>query len=203
MNNIKKTILNCYIRALQLIPGIQRRTVVFVSFNGKSYSDNPRMVSEALHEIAPDARIVWAFKDPQSKKDLVPSYVECVGMDSTLRYCGLLGTAGVVVTNFTLHDLPKHKKQMLIQTWHGDKAFKKVLYDSSFAGENFSVPEDKPGYCDYAVAGSEYGKRQYESAFRYTGKILMEGTPRNDRLLENDPGLQHQLKENLGKSYAE
>ena len=56
----------------------KRRSVVFRSFTGKSNSDNPRAISEALHDLDPSVEIVWLFKDPIRKKRIVPEYVKCV-----------------------------------------------------------------------------------------------------------------------------
>ncbi len=186
MRFLKKGLFNLYVRMVRLFGGVKKNKVVFVSFNGKSYSDNPRSVSEALHEIMPDAQITWIMSHPDSKKNILPSYVRCINSADRRSLQRHLATAGVFVSNFTLYEMPKSKKQLFIQTWHGDKAFKKVLHDSHFAPQGYRVPEQIDGYCDLAVAGSEYGKRQYESAFLYKGKILMEGTPRNDRLVNYD-----------------
>lgn len=193
----KTKILDIYSRVIRLLHGIKKNKVVFVSFNGKSYSDNPRSVSETLHQIEPDAEIFWIFSNPQEKKTQIPSYIKCIDAENALSVRKHLATTSVLLSNFDLYNLQKNRKQMFIQTWHGDKAFKKVLFDSTFVPEGFRVPEQNEGYCDLAVAGSQYGKRQFESAFRYKGKILMEGTPRNDQLVQNDPELRRELKHNL------
>lgn len=197
MHNIKLLLIRAYIRLVRLFRGVKRNKAVFVSFNGKSYSDNPRFVSEALHALAPDTEIVWLFVDPEAKRGIVPDYVRCVSDANGWQAYTELATAAVLLSNFGLYKLPKSKKQFFIQTWHGDKAFKKVLYDSDFVTTELHVTEAEPGYCDLAVAGSEYGKRQYESAFRYKGKILMEGTPRNDQLVSGDPARAERLRRTL------
>ena len=43
-----------WMRAMRRIKGIQKNTVLFTSFKGKSYSDSPRYISEALR---PDSDI--------------------------------------------------------------------------------------------------------------------------------------------------
>lgn len=200
MKALKKTFLNGYVYFMRMIYGVKKDKVVFDSFHGKYYSDNPKCISEALHEHKPDVKIYWVFQNPEEKQVQIPDYIHCIKASDMFAMYKHLATAGVLVSNFALHILPKSKKQMFIQTWHGDKAFKKILHDSTFASQEFFVPEQIPGYCDLAVAGSEYGKKQYESAFRYTGKILMEGTPRNDRLVQNDPQLCKELKKALNLS---
>ena len=197
MSTIKSLPLKLYTHMNRLCGGVVKNRVVFVSFSGKSYSDNPRSISEALHKVSPDVQIVWIMSGGEKKKQILPDYVKCVDSANKLLIYRHLLTASVFVSNVSLPQIEKSKKQLFIQTWHGDKAFKKVLNDSPFVSKDYYVPEQIEGYCDLAVAGSEYGKRQYESAFRYKGKILMEGTPRNDRLVQNDPELQKELKKAL------
>lgn len=198
--NIKRIVRNIcrmvYIYSCRLIYGIDCNLVVFQSFNGKAYSDNPKAVCNYLHEIMPHVKIQWIFMDGSAAKEKLPAWIDVVDGCNAFKFYKALATCSVFVTNFVLPHVSKSQKQRFIQTWHGDKAFKKVLLDET---RDF-VPEQIEGYCDLAVAGSEYGKRQYESAFRYKGRILMEGTPRNDRLVQNDPDLQQALKKSLNIS---
>ena len=159
--NFKKQLRNFYIKVIRVLYGVNKNKVLFESFNGKTYSDNPRAISEALTQLAPEMELVWFFKDPESKKEILPKGVRAVNMTNTKKYYKELATAGTYVTNCVLPEIPKSKKQMFIQTWHGDRAFKKVLLDATRA----YVPEQNEGYCNLAIAGSEYGEMQYRSAF--------------------------------------
>ena len=49
-------------RSAQRRYGINPKKVVFSSFEGHSYNDNPRYISEKLHELCPEAEIVWLFQ---------------------------------------------------------------------------------------------------------------------------------------------
>ncbi len=191
IKNIGKKILQ---KSLRGVGGPRKNKVVFCSFNGKSYSDNPKAISEKLHEISPKTEIVWLFSNVEEKKKIVPDYVRCADIGSKISYWKEVCTAGVFVTNFLLPIVDKHKKQYFIQTWHGDKAFKKVLLDSTHK----SVPEQVEGYCDLAIAGSNYGEKQYRSAFGYKGEVLKVGTPRNDRFLSPSSDEIAHIKKNLG-----
>ena len=172
--------------------------VLFQSFDGSSYSDNPRFISEKLHELHPDVKIVWGFKNPESKKGIVPDYVRTIKLDESLDYYKELASCKVWVNNFSFKYIPKRKGQFFIQTWHGDRAFKKVLNDSGHRKKGNMVSEGVEGFCDLAVCGSEYGERQYRSAFSYKGEILMEGTPRDDCLLAPDIARIRVIKAKLG-----
>ena len=90
------------------------------------------------------------------------------------------------MNNFSFKYIPKRKGQFFIQTWHGDRGFKKVLNDSGHRNRFNMVSESIPHYYDLAIAGSEYGKNLYRSAFGYSGEILLKGTPRDDGLVKPD-----------------
>ena len=193
----KKALLNGYVAACRLLRGIKKNKVLFVSFGGKTYSDNPKAVSESLHEIAPELDIVWLFRDPESKEGVVPDYVRTVSADNMIRYYREMATCAVMVNNFGFPDIPKGK-QLFIQTWHGDRAFKKILYDAPSISSSFHVSEEHNGYCDLAVAGSDYGEQQFRSAFHYTGNVLKVGTPRDDILVRQPQGRIRAIKQSLG-----
>ncbi len=192
---INRYLRNWYVKGVRGLLGLNN-TVTFISFSGKSYSDNPKAISEALHKMAPQIKISWILARGKAR-DNIPNYIQCVDVDNKWATLSAIARSNCFVSNFSLPLIPKSKKQLFIQTWHGDKAFKKVLHDSTFVRSGFKVAEEIPGYCDLAVAGSEYGKKQYQTAFKYEGEILMEGTPRNDRLFLPDESHQEDIKKEL------
>lgn len=175
------------------------RKVLFESFRGKTYSDNPRAISEALHLIAPDIKIIWALNG-KDEYGIVPNYITIVARDSA-GYNRELTTAAAFVTNETLESyfVKKSGKQLFIQTWHGDRAFKKVLYDV-WVNKKRPEPILDETLTDYCVAGSLYGERQYRSAFNYKGEVLLVGTPRDDCLYKVDSKRIREVKKILGLS---
>lgn len=201
LKKVKNLLLKFYMYVIYSIAGVKNK-VVISSFNGKSYSDNPKAISEELHVLNPDIDIVWLFKVPEDKKKLVPEYVRTVKFNS-LRSFYELATAKVWIDNFNKPVfLFKGDKQYYIQTWHGDKGIKKILYDvrtqlpdgSYLEGDLF---EEK--HCDLAIAGSEYGElKHYRSGFNYQGEILKEGTPRNDKLIDKSDVRITAVKDSLG-----
>ena len=77
---IKLFLVDCYADFCRMVFGMKNR-VLFVSFSGKSYSDNPRALSEKLHELAPEIEIAWLFQKPKEKSAVVPNYVKCVDIE--------------------------------------------------------------------------------------------------------------------------
>ena len=174
-----------------------KNAVVFISFSGTSYSDNPRPISEKLHELSPKTKIVWFFKKPEDKKKVVPPYVICVDIKNKLTANKWLAIAKCVVNNCALAD-KKGRKQFFVQLWHGDRGIKRVLYETKFLPDTFRLAEEKEGFCDLAVSGSKSGDMQYRNAFRYPGEILTIGTPRNDILVKNDPDEAAAIRKAIG-----
>ena len=164
--------------------------VVFSSFGGSVYNDNPRAVSQALHEMDPDVEQVWML--PADVKDGVPDYIVRTGRKS-FKALYYYATVRVLVDNFSIPKwFRKRKDQFYIMTWHGDRGFKKILYDAHDS-QTFSRPERE--ICDLMTAGSKRGEVKFRSAFRYQGEILKAGSPRNDLLLHPDPQVAEDIRE--------
>ncbi len=176
---------------------IKKNRVLFVSFDGRAYSDNPKAVSCALHDMDPTAEILWVTKDLKAGAAIYPDYVKLIDRNKPLQYTRALTTSKVIVDNENFK-IAKRKGQRFVQVWHGDRAFKKILYDSPFFKPTSKVREEEEGYCDLAVSGSEYGYNTFRSAFRYTGEMITTGTPRDDMLLRNDPQQAAEVKKKLG-----
>ena len=193
---IKEKLKDFYMCMCRLFCGVKNRAV-FASFSQRTYSDNPKALSEKLHELDPKIEIVWLFQNPNEKKHIVPDYVKCVNGRHLLEVFKLLATSKCVVNNCTFQKIKKGRKQFFVQLWHGDRAFKKILHDVAAAPKTFCLAEEEEGFCDLAVAGSDYGVMQYRSAFRYKGEILKVGIPRNDMLLNHDQQTVERIRKSL------
>ncbi len=186
---------NTVITLARGLGGTNYNEVVFSAFNNQAYNDNPRYISEALHEIRPQTDIVWLFAKPKdAEKYDIPPYVRVVCATST-RGMMHLARARVMVNNFNMRFYLKFpgKNQVYIQTWHGDRAFKKVGYDNP-NGLNCGIEEKASLF----ICGSEYGEMQIHSAFHYHGEIMKVGYPRNDILVRNDPEEARTVRSRLG-----
>lgn len=194
---IKGWIYRFLTRLYSIFHPIEKK-VVFSSFGGKQYSDNPRSISEQLHELFPEFNIVWMLKDTQDSFGMIPEYVKKVKI-SRKSIIHERATAFCVVTNEDVkRDVYKRKGQMYIQTWHGDIGLKKVLYDlpEGLLSKDFEVCDNR--VTDLCIAASDYGVNQYRTAFRYNGEILKVGMPRNDRLITQNKEHASVIKNAIG-----
>ena len=174
--------------------GVKGKRVFFSSFIGRDYSDSPARICEALHALRPDAELVWQLKRPED----APDYVRVVRPRS-LSALWAISTSRCLVDNFNRqHYMLKFDDQKYVQTWHGDRGFKKMLFDME-DGQFF--PDG--GQMDLAVSGSDFGTKNYRSAFRYAGEVMQTGMPRNDALLAKDPRAIAAIRDRLGLAAGE
>lgn len=187
-----------YVKILNLI--MNKNQVVFMSFCGKQYSDNPRAISEKLHELRPQTKIVWLLLEPEKYKNIVPNYV-IVKKLTRFNRIYYLSTSKVWVDNDSLvynKYVPKSKKQLFIETWHGDRGMKKCFYDvDGFIPTTKFVTQYKD-YCDYIITASKLIESIYPTMFKYKGHFLKVGCPRNDILFTENSQLQLKVKNKLG-----
>lgn len=162
----------------------KEKSVFFASFRGQ-YSDNPRAISECLHQMAPEVKIVWMVK-PQFQQ-YVPDYVTIVSPTPRLALKAQARANAWVMNYVNQKHLGVYKGRdtFYIQTWHGDRGLKAIGYLSENSkSKNFS------GYdlddCDLMVAGSDYGVKKARQGLHYNGEFIVEGMPRNDKLVNID-----------------
>ena len=105
-----------------------------------------------------------------------------------------ISTSRCLVDNFNRPNyMPKFDDQKYVQTWHGDRGFKKMLYDMEDGG---FFPDGSQ--MDLGVSGSDFGTKNYRTAFRYDGEVMQLGIPRNDALLNPDPAQIARIRKALG-----
>lgn len=187
---------NARMSLARLTQGIDGELVVFSAFDGRSYNDNPRYISEALHTARPRTKIAWLFADVQKARARfdIPAYVQvldAIGRDGV----SALARARVAVDNFNKRfylNFPA-KGQIYINTWHGDRPFKKIGYDDA-ARHRYMLEER----CDLVLAGSDFGEEVLRSALGYRGEVMKLGCPRNDMLVRNDPAQRAAIRAGLG-----
>ena len=177
-----------FMRLCHAFGGARPKRVFFSSFKGRGYTDSPARISEALHALRPDAELIWQLEHPGD----APDYVRVVKPRS-LRALRAISTARCLVDNFNRpHYMLKFDDQRYVQTWHGDRPFKKILAD---ADPDTEIPES--AQMDLLMTGSDYGTRICRSAFRYSGEVMQLGLPRNDCLVNPDPEAAQRVRAEL------
>ena len=180
----------------RLLHGLDDNLVVFSAYQMRTYSDNPRYISEALHALRPETDIVWLIRDVPSarKKFDIPDYVRCLEFPSK-EASEAAGRATVLVDNWRKRDFIRlGRRQIYVYSPHYDRGFKRAaLADPRFIYNR--VVEEK---CSLAVIGSDVQKPVFQAMYHYDGEFLIQGCPRNDILVRDDPAEAARIREKLG-----
>lgn len=187
----KTKILSIYTKLYSITHKVKKR-ILFSSYGGAQYSDSPRVICEKMHEMYPDYELIWMFENPDEK--VVPKYVIKVARKS-LKYYEMMATCCAYVTNEDLKEGQfKRKGQYFVQCWHADRPLKKILYEI----EDYNLIVADEYLTDLCVSASDFGDSMYERAFRYKGKILSNGMPRNDILFNYTSKQIEMIRKKLG-----
>ena len=194
LKKVPYPLLSAYMRWCHRRYGIDRDKVFFSSYDGTLFNDNPRAVAEALHRMMPEAKLVFRL-DAKGRRMALPDWVRPVPRLSmeTLRE---MATARAIVTNAGMKIwMVKFPDQFYVQTWHGDRGFKKIYLD---VNPNRLYYKKEGPRIDLAVSGSDFGSGVYRTAMDVKGEILACGCPRNDLLLRNPPEAAARVRSALG-----
>ena len=191
---------------------IDDRLVYFQTFSGRGYSDSPKALYEYML-AAPeykDFRFVWSFKEPEKYGYLLKNgRTEIVKFRSRADNKALR-TAKYWISNYRMldHQYPR-KGQVYLQCWHGTP-LKRLGYDIAESDNAMnSLAEIKEKYRTdarkfaYLLSPSPFATEKFASAWNLdaTGqryKIIEEGYPRNDRLVNATEEERDALRKKLG-----
>lgn len=201
-----KKILSFFLLLLGKVVKIDDKLIIFASFSGTAYSDNPRYLFEYLrdNDDFTDYRFVWAFR----RKKVVQG-AEVVKFNS-LTYYYLLSKAKYWVFNAKMAPYyQKKEEQVYLQTWHGTP-LKRLGHDLLDNGKTYyrsqlSYKQMLKGYdedsCqwDYLISPNSFSSRAFASAFKINQEKMLEvGYPRVDFLVNADSNKCMELKRRYG-----
>lgn len=175
---------------------IKKKRVVFISYYGKYYSDNPRAISDKL--MNSDIELYWLVENPYRYKN--EGQVKFVNVKS-LKAIYILATSSVWVDNCRKEEwIRKRKKQYYIQTYHAAIPFKCVEGDAEEDLEKAYVHSAKNDgkMSDLMISNSTWCTNLIRRAFWFNGKILQIGSPRLDNLLNITRREKEIIKKRIG-----
>ncbi len=178
---------------------INEKMVIFESFMGRSYSDNPKALYEYMisNPEFDDYTFVWAFRSTPSKRYIPHLSRATLVKYKSDNYYNYYSQAKYFVTNSRLPDaiIPR-EGQKFIQTWHGTP-LKRLGYDltddteggnalNSLDDMRHKYKVDSQRY-SYLLAPSAFCTEKFTSCFNLKEnnpdcEIIEEGYPRNDFL---------------------
>ena len=182
-------------RVLPLQPRVN-----FIAFSGRQYSDSPRRISELLLKEHPGIQQIWAFVEPEKFRFLEKKGIKVVKYKS-LEYLYYVMTSKVYVDNAEFWSALKFRPgQMVLETWHGGGAYKRVgghRIDANAREQQHAV-EKMNKITLFLSSSRAFTKYVIRDAYQYRGEVLECGLPRNDDLLSPDPATAARAREILG-----
>ena len=190
---------------------IDDKLVYFQTFSGRGYSDSPKAMYEYMMKAPEyrDYKFVWSFKEPEKYAFLRNDRTRLVKFRTRADNIALR-TAKYWITNYRMlnHQYPR-KGQVYVQCWHGTP-LKRLGYDLESSDNVMnSGKEIREKYrsdakkFSYIISPSPFCTEKFGSAWnlvktKQTHKIIEEGYPRNDRLINTTPEERTQIRQSLG-----
>ena len=176
-----RKIFDCIFDYICKISPVKQNKIIFDNFGGRGYGDNPKYIAEEILKQKLPYDLVWVVNDLKME---VPLGIRKVLKGSKrLKYEVL--TSKVIIDNIKNgFPFPKKKRQICIQTWHGDFYLKYVEGEC----ENMLNPnyvrdsKDDSKRTDLFLSGSSWQTNQLKNYFWLppSCKIFECGVPRND-----------------------
>ncbi len=166
---------------------IKKKWIIFESFFGKSYSDNPKYIYEFISANYPGKyKCIWIVN---KRKTNIPFRHKKVKRFS-LRYYYYLARCGYIVFNSRQPvRTVKRDGTVFLQTWHGTP-LKKLVFDIddiSSATPKYKQQVYKQSRAwDYLIAANDFSSETFKRCFLFDKTILKTGYPRNDILHSPD-----------------
>ena len=191
---------------------IDDKLVYFQTFSGRGYSDSPKAMYEYMRKAPEykDYKFVWSFREPEKHRELLEDGRTELVKFRTRADNIALRKAKYWIANYRMLDYQHPRKgQIYVQCWHGTP-LKRLGYDID-ASDNAmnSIGEIREKYrtdakkFSYLLSPSPFASEKFATAWdlnstHQTHKIIEEGYPRNDRLINAGDEERTGIRKKLG-----
>lgn len=178
----------------RLIP-VDDKLVIFISFHGRGYTDNPKAIYEQMRKDpkCDGFRYIWFIKHHKDKNITIDGAK--VKEYLSIPYFINMAKAKYWIANCKLPNyMSKKTNQVYLQTWHGTP-LKRLAHDiivpegTTFYRSGLSAEEMRSTYdvdvarYNYMISPNAFCTDVFQKAFRINKERLIEtGYPRNDCL---------------------
>lgn len=158
--------------------------VIFESFQGKSYSDNPKYIYEYMQREKMQYKYIWSVEDAND----IPYKSKQVKRLSLSYYYYLARSKYWILNSRLPNYINKRNANLYLQTWHGTplKRLAGDMEDVHMPGTNAATYKrnfyNETQKWDYLISPNKYSSEIFRSAFWFDNEILNIGYPRNDLL---------------------
>jgi len=162
---------------------VKENWIIFESFFGKSYSDNPKYIYEYLSKnYQGKYKFIWVIDKKNTKIPFKATKIKRF----SFRYAYYLARCKYNVFNVRQPEwMKKRKENVFLETWHGTP-LKKLVFDQddiSSASPLYKTQVYKQSRAwDYLIAPNEFSSEVFRRCFMFDKEMLETGYPRNDIL---------------------
>ena len=193
-------ILRIILRLFYISP-IKENVIMFESFEGRQYSDNPKyLYNYIVKRYGNKYKYVWVL----NSNDKISGACSVVKFLSPCYFYRLLSSK-VIVSNLGIEPFfPKRKGQLFVNTWHGSGAYKtQILSDKMGSTKyHYEIRDYRGKITDYYISGCKKYSEVMAIAWNTDiKKFLSVGSPRIDVFFDSNLGeLKQKILKTLGLS---
>jgi CDP-glycerol glycerophosphotransferase len=195
---LAKWSLRFYQLCNKILP-VNRKAVIFQSFYGKSYSDNPKALYEEMLAEDCNMKAIWVLNNPKLEIPGNPAIVR----PRSFKYYYYMAISKYFINNGNFPDFyVKRKGTVHLQTWHGTP-LKKLGFDLdknslAYAENTDPALHRRIRRWDYLIGPNLYTSKILKRAYKFKKQMLNVGYPRNDIFYkENIDEIAKDVKEKL------
>lgn len=161
---------------------IDEKRIMYISYDSLQFSCNPKYLYEYLKINRDEFKSVWSFVNPQKFK--INSIK--VKKNSVMYFYYLLTSKFIITNTYFGTYIPYRKRQVIVNTWHGGGAYKKVAMATENSSYNRFFFKIHNKHISYFISNcEEFTERVLKESFNYNGKVLNFGMPRNTMFYKN------------------
>lgn len=163
---------------------INPRKIMFEVYMGDKYACSPKSICEYIDSKSDDYELIWVYHNNQ-----IPCKYKQVKRNSLVYFYHMLTAGFIIINSGNNHLLRYRAKQVMINTWHGGGAYKRLTISSL----------ERYRKNDFFISSCEKASRfVIQEGQNFHGKILNIGLPRNDMLINFDIDKAKEVKNKLG-----
>lgn len=163
---------------------IKNNRILYSAFDGRSFACSPKYLYQYLKDTDDSFEHIWAFSEPEKFANLGLKTVKY----HSLKWVYYVLTSNVIITNSnTFAFIPKRKSQLMVNTWHGGGAYKKVGFARGKqlpAIEEWTYKMTSRDVRLFVSSSETFTETNLHEGFHYSGRVINSGLPRNDLLLD-------------------
>ena len=106
---------------------IEEQKILFCSHQGSGYTCNPKYIYMYFkNKSSNEFKYIWAFDKPWKFFYLEDNETTVLNISSLKFFYHFLTAKFIIINNSNFPYIPKRRKQVIINTWHGGGAYKKI-----------------------------------------------------------------------------